>query len=129
MFFWHNDSYRENIRDRAQNVVFEIKSCIKESNITPKLCQRIFDQLIKFICLYGAEKLGAQEMESHKFTKEHGFERSHYDQPIEHAHIPFCKHLPGVFRLAINVTGMGELGCYPLDLSTIQFTQFQNSFG
>ena len=43
------------IMEKAKKALFKLKSLIYGSNIKPKSCLQMFDQLIKPICLYGSE--------------------------------------------------------------------------
>lgn len=110
---------RQNIHDRALKALFKLKSCIRDSNISPSLALKLFDQLIKPICLYGAEIWGIENLNYKKFQRINGFEKEYYSLPIEKVQISFCKSVLGVTKRATNAAVMGELGRFPLGLEAV----------
>jgi hypothetical protein len=110
---------KTNIHDRARKALFKLKSCIRDSAIPPSLALKLFDQLIKPICLYGSEIWGADNLSSTKFSKDGGFETAYYKHPIEKLQIHFCKSILGVTKKASNAAIMGELGKFPMGVEVI----------
>jgi hypothetical protein len=110
---------RQNIHDRARKALFKLNSCTRDSAVSPALALKLFDQLIKPICLYGAEIWGTEDLSANKFKKENGFEKAYYPLPIEKVHTSFCKYTLGVTKKATNSAVMGELGRFPLGMDVI----------
>jgi hypothetical protein len=110
---------RSNMYDRALKGTFKLKSCTKDSNISPSLALKLFDQVIKPICLYGSEIWGIEDLTSRKYTKENGFDLSFYTMPVEGIQISYCKYTLGVSKKATNAAVVGELGRFPLGVDII----------
>jgi hypothetical protein len=71
---------KQNMQDRELNALYKLNSCIRDADIHPKLGVKLFDQLIKPICLYGSDILGWDNLNSKKYDKEFGFENCFYSQ-------------------------------------------------
>jgi hypothetical protein len=110
---------RQNIKDRARKALFKLKACTRDSAISPALALKLFDQLIKPVCLYGSAIWGTENLNATKYKKEHGFELGFYSLPIEKLHTSFCKYILGVSKKSTNSAVMGELGRFPLGLDVI----------
>jgi hypothetical protein len=110
---------RQNMSDRALKAVFKLKSCIRDSNLPPALALKLFDQVIKPVCLYGSEIWGIEDLSTNKYSKVNGFDTSFYSLPIEAIQLSFCKYILGVSRKATNAAVMGELGRFPLGIDVV----------
>jgi hypothetical protein len=110
---------KQNMQDRASKAVYKLKTCIRDADVTPKLGIKLFDQLIKPICLYGSEIWGGDNLKSKKYDKEFGFEHCFYSQPIEKVEMSYYKFMLGVPRRTTNAAVRGELGRYPLGIDII----------
>jgi hypothetical protein len=110
---------KSDIHDRARKAIFKLRSCTRDSDIPPSLALKLFDQLIKPICLYGSEIWGTDNLNSKKFNKDNGFEGAYYNHPIEKLQTSFCKRTLGATKKASDAAVMGELGKFPLGIEVI----------
>jgi hypothetical protein len=110
---------RHNMHDRALKAVFKLKSCTQDSNLPPALALKLFDQVIKPVCLYGSEIWGIEDLASSKYSRINGFDSLFYCLPIETIQLSFCKHILGVSKKTTNAAVMGELGRFPLGIDVV----------
>ena len=99
---------------KALKAIFKLKKDINNTNISPKLGCKLFDQLIKPIMTYGCEIWGAFP----NYSKiENCIKTDCYLS--EKYHIKMCKYLLGVPSRATNNGVLAELGRYPLYVGII----------
>jgi hypothetical protein len=110
---------RQNMHDRALKAVFKLKSCTSDSNLPPTLALKLFDQVIKPICLYGSDIWGIEDLTTRKYSKPDNFDSCFYNMPVESIQLSFCKYALGVSRKATNAAVMGELGRFPLGIDVV----------
>ena len=65
---------RDCIYKKASREMFKLKSCIRQANISPRLGLKLFDQLIKPICLYRCEIWGYINLTTKQMKDEHWLE-------------------------------------------------------
>jgi hypothetical protein len=110
---------RQNISDRALKAVFKLKACTRDSNLPPALALKLFDQVIKPVCLYGSEIWGIEDLAAKKYSNTNGFDSTFYNLPVESVQLSFCKYILGVTKRTTNAAAMGELGRFPLGIDVI----------
>ncbi len=83
------------------------------------LCLRVFDKLIKSIALYGSQAwIQDRPFKDSLFQKCKTFE-------FELLQSQFCKRVLGISRMASSLVARGELGRYPLSITTLnQMAQY-----
>ena len=96
---------------KAQKAIFKLKSLLAGACYRPTLCIRLFDQLIKPICVYGSEIWGIDEVKVDSPLK---FARSSESFTAEKLNLSFSKFSLGVHKKAQNSAVRGELGRMPL---------------
>ncbi len=104
---------QQNIRHRALKALFKLRQLIRGVNVSPGLCLKLFDKLIKPICMYGCEIWANNSLMKTKSSL-HQFWGSMEQFPVEKIHLSFCKYILGVHRKAVNAAVRGETGRYPL---------------
>ena len=63
----------KSITDKAKKAMFKLKGLIYNSNLKPKICLKLFDQLITPICLYGSEILGINRINTTNTNTQTGY--------------------------------------------------------
>lgn len=110
---------RINMVNKAKKALFKLKGCIRKSNLDPHLGLKMFDQLIKPICMYGSEVWSSDLATQKKLRNQNFVEEIFCEQPIEQINLSMCKFLLGVNKKAGNMPCRGELGRLPLGISII----------
>lgn len=103
------------INDKATRASFKLRSLLQNSQLNLSTCLKLFDQLIKPICLYGSEIWGVnfiKTSDSNKTTLSTSFDKLR----CEKLNLSFCKTILGVHRKAQNSAVRGELGRSPLGI-------------
>ena len=107
---------QEAVAKKAMRALFKLKNLLYDSSISVLTSLKLFDQLIKPVCLYGSEIWGFEFMKKHDvpylFS---GLERA----PCEKVHISFCRFILGVHRKSQLSAIRGELGRVPLATDAI----------
>ena len=104
-----------NIRHRSLKAIFKLKSVLRDSNVSPKLSMKLFDQMVKPIALYGCEIWGALPNLKAPTQGSVGKLISKYElTPVEKLHVKYCKYALGVHNRSTNYAILGELGRYPI---------------
>jgi hypothetical protein len=108
------------MRSKSLKAIFKLKSLIKNSNFSPKLGIKLFNQLIKPILVYGAEVWGVGLFNIKKFnSNQHTLESTYDDNIIEKLNVQFQKYMLGVSKRATNLAIRGELGQLPISIHVI----------
>ena len=107
-----------NIKHRALKAIYKLRSTLLNCDINPRLCLKLFDQIIKPVTLYGSE-IWANVPFSRKPYNHNTIWQYVDSLPIESLHIKFCKYTLGVNVKATNIAVMGELGRYPLGIDIL----------
>ena len=103
--------------------LFKLKHLLYGSDLKPALCMKLFDQLIKPICLYGAEIWGPSSLFiSSPLENEGQLEKQCEKLMCEKLHISFAKFVLGVHKKSQNSAVRGELGRPPLGLSIVSYS-------
>ena len=106
-----------NMKLRALKAIFKLRNSLKSCNIKPVLSMKLFDQLIKPICLYGSEIWGNLHRKISKDDKQ--IFKLFDELPVEKIHIRYCKYTLGVHSKAVNAAVQGGLGRYPIYIDLI----------
>lgn len=96
--------------------MFKLRSLVSGPNINPGTCIKLFDQLIKPICLYGSEIWGIEKL---KYDSEANFIKCIESFIAEKIDLSFSKFALGVHRKAQTTAVRGELGRLPLGIDII----------
>jgi len=64
--------------NKAMKALFKLKHLFYGSNLNPNVCLHLFDQLIKPICLYGAEIWGPAELHAPPSLENNGHFEANY---------------------------------------------------
>ena len=99
--------------------MFKLKACLGSTNISPKICLKLFDQLVKPIALYGSEIWGCMKITKKKLQDHDWMEKMYEMYPAEKLNTSFGKNVLGVNRKTTNAAVLGELGRYPLGINII----------
>jgi hypothetical protein len=107
--------------NKGLKALFKLKGLLRGSNLKPNVCLKLFDQLIKPICLYGAEVWGPDFIKAAMPIQEINtkFEVSMENLTCEKLNTSFAKFVLGVHRKAQNSAVRGELGRAPLGLDIV----------
>ena len=99
---------------KAKKAMFKVRSSLFNTSITPDICMRIYDTLIRPISTYCAEVWGAFLPNTCKlFDIMHDKYKIFDDMCFEKTDLRFLKSILGVHRKATNAAVRGELGRYP----------------
>ena len=109
----------ENIRNRALKAIFSLKGFSKYADIPPKLGLKLFNQLVKPICLYGAEIWGPIYLSKKNISSNFMLENTYDNIPVEKLYLKYCKQTLCVNKRATNIAVRGGLGAYPLSIDII----------
>ena len=91
----------KDLKDRALRAYYSLKSKMgRYFMLCPSTSLHLFDSLIKPILLYNSDFWGCQKMPE--------------NNPIQNAHIRFCKELLGVQRQTTNIGVLLEIGRIPI---------------
>ena len=112
-------SAQVNIKNRALKAVFKLRKLLRESHIRPTLSLKLFDQMIKPICLYGSEIWANPTYRNDQCPNNNKIWTSLEKLPVEKLYIRYCKFTLGVHSKASNYAVLGELGRYPLYIDVI----------
>ena len=93
--------------------MFKLQGLLIQSNLKPSLALRLFDQLIKPICLYGSEIWGIEKLKLNNISKVY---ESMDSFTSEKPNLSFSKFILGVHKKAQNTTVRSELGRFPLGI-------------
>jgi len=104
------------LSDKASRALFKLKSLLHSSNLKPSVCMKLFDQLIKPICLYGSELWGTDLL---KTSDLHVFLESMTKSACEKLNISFCRFVLGVHKKSQLSAVRGELGRFPLAVDIV----------
>ena len=96
---------------KAQKALFKLKTLLTDSSLKPSTCLKLFDQLIKPICLYGSEIWGIDEFRFNNICR---FNKTLELFLSEKLNLSFSKYTLGVHKKAQNSAVRGELGRLPL---------------
>jgi hypothetical protein len=107
--------------DKGMKALFKLKGLLHDSKLNPSVCLKLFDQLIKPICLYGCEIWGPDYIKANVPSQETSgkFEESLEKFMCEKLNISFSKFLLGVHKKASNCAVRGELGNFPLGIDIV----------
>ena len=106
---------QQKLTNKAMKALFKLKQLLYDSNLKPDTSLKLFDQLIKPICLYGAEIWGVDSINISMDLQENGkLENSLEKILCEKLNISFSKYILGVHKNAQNSAVRGELGRLPL---------------
>ena len=96
--------------------LFKLKNLLYDSTVSVKTSLKLFDQLIKPICLYGSEIWGFECLKKPERSKIF----SEIEKvPCEKVHISFCRFILGVHRKSQLSAIRGELGRTPIAIEVI----------
>lgn len=98
---------------KAKKALFKLQGLLMQCNFKPSLCLRLFDQLIKPICLYGSEIWGLDKIKCNNASK---FYKSIESFTSEKTNMSFSKFVLGVHKKAQNTAVHGELARFPLGI-------------
>jgi hypothetical protein len=106
------------IADKAARAMFKLKSLLRHSQLDPSISLKMFDQLIKPICMYGSELWGPDciKMSANDNKK---FFTSIEKLCCEKLNMSFCKFTLGVHRKSQNSAVRGELGRTPIGIDVV----------
>jgi len=111
---------QKSLNEKAQRALFKLKKLLYGSNLKPYVGLKLFDQLIKPICLYGAEIWGPKHLSiSDSLENDGSLEHSFEKLLCEKLNISFSKFLLGVHKKSQNSAVRGELGRPPLGISIV----------
>ena len=107
---------KQTLANKARKALFKLRSNISGHDFNPMICLRLFDHLLKPICLYGSEIWGADNFFKYKSDDVLGtvFDKLIDKQPAEKIHLSFCKYILGIPRRSCINMVRGELGRFPL---------------
>lgn len=109
-----------NIKHRCLKAIFKLRSVVRDSNISPRLSLKLFDQMIKPIALYGCEIWGTLLNLKTPSQGTIGKILNKYEvTPIEKMHLKYCKYAVGGHSRSTNYAILGELGRYPILIDII----------
>ena len=92
--------------EKAQKATFKLKGLLSQTSLKPFVCLRLFDQLIKPICMYGSEIWGIDCIKCDSSSK---FNESLEKFLCEKLNMSFSKYTLGVHKKAQNTAVRGEL--------------------
>ena len=96
--------------------LFKLKGLLHGTGMRPNTCLKLFDQLIKPICLYGSEIWGVEFCRSADPEKIYTyFEKL----PCEKLNMSMCRFILGLHKKSQISATRGELGRYPLGIDAI----------
>ena len=99
---------QEMLKEKAIHAIFSLKRNLNFSKLTCKTANKLFCTMIEPILTYNSEVWGA-------------YVKNNFDNweknPIEKAHLRYCKLFLGVNKKAINIACRREMGKYPLKLA------------
>ena len=112
---------QKGMTDKAMKALFKLKGLLHDSNLKPSVCLKLFDQLIKPICLYGCEIWGPDYLKAIIPSQETSgkFEESLEKFMCEKLNISFSKFVLGVHKKDSNSAVRGELGTFPLGIDIV----------
>jgi hypothetical protein len=107
--------------EKAKRAMFKLKKIIIDTNLKPSIQCKLFDQLIKPICLYGCEIWGLDQLQLKDGleTSTHKLEESYDKLLCEKLNLACSRFILGVHKKAQNSAVRGELGRYPLGISVM----------
>jgi ribonuclease I len=108
---------QNSIKLRALKAIFKLRSSLRNCDLKPGLALKLFDQLIKPICLYGSEIWGNLPRTISTYDKR--LFKLFDELPTEKVHIRYCKFTLGVHSKAVNCATQGELGRCPIYIDMI----------
>jgi len=115
---------QKSLTNKAMKALFKLKNLLSGSNLKAHICLKLFDQLIKPICLYAAEIWGIFEFKIPSVLGVIGkLEASLENVLCEKLNTSFAKFVLGVHKKAQNTAVRGELGRYPIAIDIITATQ------
>lgn len=109
----------KDLANRANKAMFKIKSLLKDSAVKPKLPIRLFDVMVKPICLYCSEVWGGFGIKLKRQNNLLEWCLQNDSTPYEQLNIKTSKVSLGLPRRASNIGSKAELGRMPLIKSII----------
>ena len=94
--------------DKAARAMFKLRKLVQTCGLTPKVSIKLFDQLIKPICLYGSELWGPDFITMREVNPDKFFNAME-KLNCEKVNLSFSKSILGVHRKAQNSAVRGEL--------------------
>lgn len=114
------NSAQKSLKNKAQRALFKLKKLLYGSNLKPYVGLKLFDQLIKPICLYGSEIWGPKCISINEtFDNDGCLERSLEKILCENLNMSFSKFLLGVHKKSQNSAVRGELGRLPIGTAVV----------
>ena len=107
---------QKSLTDKAMRALFKLKGLLHGSGLQPSASLRLFDQLIKPICLYGSEIWGAEFCNSSELPK---ILKNMEKLICEKINISMCRFTLGLHKKSQISAIRGELGRYPLGIDII----------
>ena len=104
------------LSNKAMRAFFKLKRLMFGAGITPSTSLKLFDQLIKPICLYGSEIWGTELLKPKDLTK---LLSSLDTAECEKLNKSLCRFILGVHKKSQVNAIRGELGRYPIALDII----------
>ena len=101
---------------KAQKAMFKLRTLLYGSDIKPSISLKLFDQLVKPVCLYGSE---IWIMDAIKFDDDEMLAKSLESILSEKVNISFSKFILSVHGKAQNTAVRGELGRLPLGIDAV----------
>jgi hypothetical protein len=116
----HSGSFKlaqKYMADKATRAAFKLRNLLHNSGLPPQTSLRLFDQLIKPICLYGSEIWGTEFIKPHDTTSK--FFASMEKLACEKVNLSFSKFILGVHKKAQTSAIRGDLGRFPLGIDVV----------
>jgi len=107
---------QKTLADKAMRALFKLKNLLFDSNTNPTTSIKLFDQLIKPICMYGSEIWGADLLKTPEFSK---LAQSIEKLACEKLNLSICRFILGVHKKSQISAIRGELGRAPLGTEII----------
>ena len=120
------NSAEDYMTQKAQRALFKLKSLLYSTKVKPKLCLKLFDQLIKPICLYGSELWRMNAIKGN-FNLRKLFQSPNAVK-CEKVQLSFCRFILGLHKKSSNLAVMGELGKYPLSIDILGNLVLYNNY-
>ena len=111
---------QKSLYNKALRALFKLKKLIYGAKLKPYICLKLFDQLIKPICLYGSEIWGPSTINLADTEGNNGKLEATFDKILcEKLNLSFSKFILGVHKKAQNSAVHGELGRLPLGVDIV----------
>ncbi len=112
-------SMREAARLKGLKAMFKLIKLVRNSELSVKICLKLFDQLVRPVVMYGADIWGVPNLKVNAFLNDRygfGLEELYDNFPCESVQLMYCKMILGVNKGCSNKATMGEVGRYPLTI-------------